>query len=244
MRKLFWAVPAILLGLCAAEAKTVDRILAQVNDDIITLSDLRRNMAEVRKELESKYSGEQLDQMIQKAEKEVLDNLIQEKLLYQKAMELGYNSNVDARVSAYIQNLMKQNNIKDSDELENALSQQGQTLNDFRDDIRKSMIGRDLVQDFVGSRITLLAAEIENRQAWHLAQGLQTDVGELVAADGQFLEVGQRGQRVKTDVGHLHETDIERFERSDAGQMLQGGIGDLGSAQVETLQMLPAFHGG
>jgi peptidyl-prolyl cis-trans isomerase SurA len=161
MKKLLFIISGILLGFCTAEAKTVDRILAQVNEDIITLSDLNRRMADIRQDLETKYSGEQLEQVMQKAEEQALDGLIQEKLLYQKAMELGYNADVDARISSYIQQLMKQHNIKDTEEMEAALAQQGTTLKDFRDQIRREMISRDLVQEFVGSRITILTPEIE-----------------------------------------------------------------------------------
>jgi peptidyl-prolyl cis-trans isomerase SurA len=169
MKKSFWILPAILLGLCTAEAKIVDRIVAQVNDEIITLSELNRKMAEVRQSLEAKYAGDQLTQMLQQAEKQALESLIEEKLLYQKAMELGYNANVDAQVSAYVQRIMKENNIKDTDELESALAQQGTNLKDFRDDIRRQVMRSDLVNDFVGSRITLLTPEIEKYYRDHPA---------------------------------------------------------------------------
>ena len=40
-----------LCGFCSAQAKIVDRIYAQVNDDIITLSDINRRMDAIRKDL-------------------------------------------------------------------------------------------------------------------------------------------------------------------------------------------------
>jgi len=169
MKKLLWIIAALLSGFCISEARTVDRILAQVNDDIITLSELNRKMVEVRRQLEAKYSGDQLQQLIQKAEKQALDSLIQEKLLYQKAMELGYNANVETRVSSYIQQIMKENNLKETEELEQALAQNGISMRDYRDDIRKQMIAQDLVNDFVGSRITLLTPEIEKYYRDHIA---------------------------------------------------------------------------
>ena len=44
MKKLLWVILAILFAFSAAEAKTVDRILAQVNDEIITMSEVNRLM--------------------------------------------------------------------------------------------------------------------------------------------------------------------------------------------------------
>ena len=101
MKNLLWAIPAILFAFCVAEAKTVDRILVQVNDEIITMSEVNRIMREqgIREQLAAKYSGDELEQETQKAEKQILDSLIEDKLLYQKAMELGFSSDIDKDVS-------------------------------------------------------------------------------------------------------------------------------------------------
>ena len=72
MKSLLWAIPAVLLAFSSAPAKTVDRIVAQVNEDIITLSELNRETAEYRKDLATKYTGQQLEQWIQKAEQELM----------------------------------------------------------------------------------------------------------------------------------------------------------------------------
>jgi len=67
---------AVLLVSWLASAKTVDRIVAQVNDDIITLSELNRDLAQTREELKNQFTGEQLEQAMKKAEQEVLEQLI------------------------------------------------------------------------------------------------------------------------------------------------------------------------
>jgi peptidyl-prolyl cis-trans isomerase SurA len=170
MKKFLWVIPVILFSLRGAEAKTVDRILAQVNDDIITMSELNEEMAPYRKELTSKYSGEELEQAVQKTEKQVLDGLIQQKLLYQKAMELGFSADIEPQVSAAIQRIIKENDLKDTDGLEKALEQQGQTLKDLREYYRKRIITDSLVDYFVSSRITLLTPEIEKYYKDHLAE--------------------------------------------------------------------------
>jgi hypothetical protein len=81
MKKLFVGVLVALFGICLVKAKTVDRIIAKVNEEIVTQSELNREMAPIRKDLQTKYSGEQLEQAIQKAEKQAMDSLIEEKLL-------------------------------------------------------------------------------------------------------------------------------------------------------------------
>ena len=163
MNKPLMIILATLLSspVANSQSRTVDRIVAQVNDDIITLSDLNREMAEMRQELATKYAGEQLDQETKKAEKMVLDDLIQQKLLLQKASELGFGANVDLQVTSAIENIRKQNNIKDMQEFERALAHQGMTMVGFRERLRRQIITQSLVQEFVSSRITLLSQEID-----------------------------------------------------------------------------------
>ncbi len=170
MKKLLFVIPVILLSIGGAEAKTVDRILAQVNDDIITMSDLNQEMAPYVKELASKYSGDELEQAIQKTEKQVLDRLVQQKLLYQKAMELGFNADIEPQVSAALQRIIKENNLQDTEGLEKALEQQGQTVKDLREYYRKEIITNSLIDYFVSSRITLLTPEIEKYYKDHVAE--------------------------------------------------------------------------
>jgi peptidyl-prolyl cis-trans isomerase SurA len=172
MKYLSWMIPALLFcSFCAAEAKIVDRVLVQVNDDIITLSDLNRKLAEYRLNLETKYSGEELAQMMQQAEKKALNELIEDKLMDQKAAEFGAPGDIDTRVSASIQGIMKNNNFATTEDLEKALiAQQGTTLREFREIIRKSIMREDLIDSYVKSRISLLAQEIDKYYKDHAAE--------------------------------------------------------------------------
>jgi len=169
MRRIVWTVVAMLAFCWSVPAKIVDRILAQVNDDIITLSDLNREMAEIRQDLATKYTGQQLEDETKRAEKDVLDELIRQKLLLQKGNELGFGANLDSQVSAAIDKIRKDNKFKDIQELEAAAATQGLTLAGLRERIRKSIISQSVVQEFVGARITLLSQEVDKYYKNHLS---------------------------------------------------------------------------
>jgi peptidyl-prolyl cis-trans isomerase SurA len=169
MTRTFWVAGVVLALAGAAPAKIVDRIVAQVNDDIITLSDLNREVALIRQELATQYSGEQLEAAVKKAEKEALDNLIRDKLLLQKGNELGFGANIDVQVSAAVERIRKENKLKDAEELERALAQQGLTLAGFRERIRRQIIIDGVIDSFVRSRITLLSNEIEKYYKDHVS---------------------------------------------------------------------------
>ncbi len=169
MKKILWTAALVLALSPNAPARIVDRILAQVNDDIITLSDLNREMAAIRQDLATKYAGQQLEDELKRAEKEVLDDLIRQKLLLQKGNELGFGANVDSQVSAQLERIRKENNFKDLQELERAAAQQGMTLPQLRETIKRNIISQSVVQEFVGARITLLTQEVEKFYKDHVA---------------------------------------------------------------------------
>jgi peptidyl-prolyl cis-trans isomerase SurA len=196
MRKQLLIIPAMLLGFCAAEAKTLDRILVKVNDDIITLSDLNRMMAMAKQELAARYTGDRLAEETKKAEKQALDVLIEDKLLYQKAVEMDYHTRAEPRVAAYIQRLIKEKNFKDTEDLEQALLKQGESLREFREEIQKQISIDDLKNDYIGSRITVLKPEIDKYYKDHMADyttPAEVSLSELaIPAEGGGQEAESR----------------------------------------------------
>jgi peptidyl-prolyl cis-trans isomerase SurA len=169
MKRMVWTAAIILAFSWSVPAKIVDRILAQVNDDIITLSDLNREMADIRQDLATKFAGQQLEDETKKAEKDVLDELIRQRLLLQKGNELGFGANLDVQVSAAIEKIRKDNKFKDMQEMERAAAQQGLTIAGLRERIRKNIITQSVVQEFVGARITLLSQEVDKFYKDHLS---------------------------------------------------------------------------
>jgi len=206
MKSLLWVIPAILFSYANASAKIVDRVVAQVNTDIITMSQLNRETEVYRKELESKYSGPQLEQWIQKAEQQALDNLINEALMYQKGVELGFNADVDSKVTSEVQRLVKELNLKDTEELQKYFEDAGRSLKDYREDIKRQIIVHDVIYAFVDSRITLLTTEIEKYYKEHeaefstpeevtLSEILITGDGNVAEAEARINEIFGRLQK-------------------------------------------------
>lgn len=211
MKKLAWLIPAILLlGFGSLEAKTVDRILAQVNDDIITMSEVNRTIKEqgIRQQLAAKYSGDELEQKIQEVQKQILESIIQEKLLYQKAVELGFTTDTDTRVSAAIQKIIKDKDLKDTEGLEKALEEQGMTLKELREIYKKNIVVDDLIGYFVSSRITLLAPEIEKYYKDHVADFSSAE--EVMLSD---IEIA-----IKGDPKEAEERANDIYQRLQQGE--------------------------
>jgi len=235
MKSMLKVFAALFLVGVAAPAKIVDRIVAQVNDDIITLSDLNREMEEVRQQLATQYSGEQLEQEIKKAEKDLLDALIQEKLLLQKATELGFGANVDIQVTAAVERLRKENNIKDMQDFERALAQQGMTLAGFRERIRRRIITDGLIQEFVGSRITLLSTEVERyykEHAQEFTKPAEVTLSEIIIpVEGNEGEAKANDVRKRAMQGEAFATLASQYSKGPTASK-GGGIGTYVTAKL------------
>jgi peptidyl-prolyl cis-trans isomerase SurA len=205
MKKLLWFLPALMLGFYTVQAEIVDRILAKVNDDIITLSELDRNMAQFRQELATKFAGQQLEEKIEETKEQLLNSLIENALIKQKAIELGYDATVETAVSSEVQRIMKEYNLPDTESLEEALAQQGMTVRELREQIQDALMGQYLVNDFVRARITLLTPEIEKYYKDHTADFTTIDevtLSEIIiqadsssAAESQANDLYERLQK-------------------------------------------------
>ena len=179
MKKLTGVVLAIIIAASMANAGTVDRIIAKINDEIITLSELRREMEPYRREIMSKVPAAQQEQALKETEERILNNLIEATLIYQKAIEMEYEASVEEEVTSYIQQIMKDNNFRDTEEFENALAQEGESMRSFRESIEKQAVSQALVNDFIHSRISLLTPEIERYYQNHQADFSSLEVVTL-----------------------------------------------------------------
>jgi peptidyl-prolyl cis-trans isomerase SurA len=121
------AVLAGLLGPAAAAARgqeVVEEIVALVNDDIITLTEYKMmfdfRVADLRAQ---QFSAEDYEKAYAELKKGLLDFMITDLLLLQKAKELGLN--VQEQIKGMTQKIMQDNNISSEAELRRAVEQQG-----------------------------------------------------------------------------------------------------------------------
>lgn len=225
MKKSMGSILVILFVANMAGAGTVDRILAKVNDEIITLSELNREMEPVRKEIMGKLSGAQQEKELKQVEEQILNNLIEAALIYQKAVELEYNAHAEEKVDDTIQDVMKSNNLKSTDELEDALAQEGRSLKTYKEYIERQIISQELVNDFINSRISLLTPEIEryyqNHQEDFTTPG-EVTLSEIILDAATESSAAEIARRVKE--GESFATLAGQYSKgTTAGK--GGGIG-------------------
>ncbi len=143
-------------------AKICNRIVAFVNDDIITLHELRNKIKEMTGiEPESIKNREKYLQV----RRYVLQTLIDEKITHAKAKELGITI-TDAEIDNEIERIKKDNNLTQEQLLEN-LKSQGISYESFRKKIRHDIEQMRLTQFEINSKIVISEEAIQKYYEEH-----------------------------------------------------------------------------
>ena len=152
-------VAALFLSV-AAHAAVADRIVAIVNNEIITLSDVNRAFAPFEEKFEQSYQGPERDK--EKAREEtrtmLLNRMIDNLLMEQESRKTGIAVR-NEEVEAAIQDIQKKRNIS-SDEFSKILQRDGMTMDALRKDMRNHMTRMKLVQRDIKSRVAVTDEEI------------------------------------------------------------------------------------
>src|SRR5262249_32587478 len=135
------ALASVLCALAAlcADADVIERVVAVVNDDAIFLSDLRARAAPFMSRAMGAPTEAQRLQAIQTIYRQVLDHLIDQKLVEQAAEEDEIVVS-DADVDSAIDNVRQQSGLGEA-EFWDAVAEQGfGTEVEYRIDIRQQLI--------------------------------------------------------------------------------------------------------
>ncbi|HKL81245.1 MAG TPA: SurA N-terminal domain-containing protein [Desulfobacter sp.] len=150
----FWAVS------CLAQ-EVVDRIVAIVNDDIVTLSQLDMAAAPYRENIEaSQESSARKKEMMAQMYTQVLNQLVENSLVLQEAERMGITVD-DTDVDNAVENFKREHNL-DQESLELGLAAQGMTLEQYRERIREQILQSMIVSRAVRAKIVITDEEIKD----------------------------------------------------------------------------------
>ncbi len=159
MSRLFVAavLGLILLPASAKIVEEIDHIVAVVNDDVITATELARELRLIKSQLQRKQTRLPPDNVLRK---QVLDKLIMEQLQLQEAARIGIRID-DETINQVIANIARENNLS-LDQFRQVLAREGFDFADYRRQIRNSLTIARLRKQRVESRVTVSPREVEN----------------------------------------------------------------------------------
>jgi parvulin-like peptidyl-prolyl isomerase len=166
-------VPALIVGAgiaLAADIVVIEEIVAKVNGDVITRTELQRSRRQMEAEMKQQgLTGPKLVSAIQEREGSILRDRIDQLLLVQKAKDL--NINVEGELSKQIAEIQKRLGVADPDKFHAAVKEQlGVSFEDWKSDMRNQMMTERVIRQEVGGQISIPKAEVEKYYQEHKAE--------------------------------------------------------------------------
>lgn len=147
IRTITLALILISIASLSYATEVVDRIVAVVNDDLITLSDLNKYISSIPPQ-----GGAEIDR------DKALNDLVEQMILTQEADKLGISVS-EAEIDASIQNVAGKVGMSEQ-QMDEMLAKQNLTREQFREQWRMQIISGKLISAIVKGKIAVTDEEI------------------------------------------------------------------------------------
>jgi len=241
-------VAPTIINAQEGEPIVVDEVIAQVNEGVITLSMLKREMRERIEELKQNgMTEQQATENVTKTQAQLIVTLINGQILLQKGKELDLADEVEAAVNRRMLDIAKTQNITSMEKLEEAMKQSGIDPAVIRQTMRTEMTKQAVIEREVDAKI-YYGPTIDDLKKYFDAHKDQFRKPESVKLSEIFLslagkpeaEVKARAEQIVTqarggaDFGTLAATYSER--ESGGVRVAVQTKGDVGLFEVPNLR--------
>ena len=247
---LLFCTFSFTLASRAESAEIVDRIVAVVNDDIITLFELNLSFKPyVDKIRERGYPLEEESKVLFKTREDILNQLIEQKITDQEIKRFKISIG-EKEIDQTIERIKEANYYTDED-LRAALAKDGLTMEEYREQVKEQILRKRLVNLKVTSKIVITEEDIKSyyethkdkyggENKYHL-RNIIMKVSSL-ADEKEKLEVKARMDEVyaKLKDGQSFETMAMNYSESLASE--GGDLGLFGLSEL-SLQLQKAIQG-
>ncbi|MBD0371481.1 MAG: peptidyl-prolyl cis-trans isomerase [Pyrinomonadaceae bacterium] len=209
------------------EPVVVDEVIAQVNDQIITLSQVKREMREAIEAMRAQGASEQqATEEVNKRRNELIASLINEQILLQKGKDLNMTEDVEAEVNRRMLLVAKEQNIPTMQALEEAMRASGVDPVMVRQRLRAETMKEMVFNDEVDRKIFLSITSTE-AEKYYKAHQDKFRKAESVTLSEIWLALGPG----------INEADVKAKATQIVTQARAGAsFADLAAANSERMQ--------
>jgi peptidyl-prolyl cis-trans isomerase SurA len=246
MKKLSLLLSALICLPAALPAQTVvEEIVAKINNDVITRSELQRSREQLMQE--ARQAGQEAKAA--EKEKDVLRDLIDRQLLLQKGKDLGITGEAD--VVKQLDQLRKDMKLETMEDLEKAASAQGVSFEEYKQNMRDQIVTQQVISREVGGHIHLPEEELKQFYEQHkqeLQEPEQVRLSEILIApagsktpDGKEADptpeaVAAAEQKAKAVLERIRKGEkFEDVAKTESNGPSAADAGDLGFFKRGTL---------
>jgi peptidyl-prolyl cis-trans isomerase SurA len=225
------------MAAASISAEVMDRIVASVDGEPITLYELRQFVSQQRA---------QMPNLPAVTDKEALQALITEKLVAKEIVARGIQIR-DEDIDHYIDRIKQQNHI-DDDQLREALKQQGLDYTKYRQQIREEIEKVQLLNKVIRAKVTISPEDVHRYYEAHkkdYARAGSVKVRQITlrldddAPEPIVTAVMERIEDVRKRL--LKGEDFATVAKQVSEDPLAAEGGDLG--EIEPSKLLPEFEG-
>lgn len=232
MRRLFALLLLPSLVPSGARAEIIERVVAKVNGQIITLSEFQsRQIAAAQG---ARVNPDNVGAYLRQNNARILQEAIDEILILQKAEDAGIKA-PSQWIDESIEGIRKDNNITSDEQFQDALAREGLTLAELRQNIERGVIRRIIMQRDIQPKIEAtdseLRAEYEKLKATEFTKPATVTLQEILVkedAGGAALarEIAEKAKAGEDFAGlaKTYSSAPSRAHGGDIGQLAQGEI--------------------
>ncbi len=238
----FCPILSLFLLLAAPTwAEVVDRVVAEVNNDVITLSEVEEAGKNIFKRIALEVPAEDRLEAIEQVRADILTNLIDKTLIQQEAEKQGIVV-TDEEVDQAFDQVSTSNNLS-AEEFLRQLEENGIDEAQYRDNLKTQIYQTKLLNRDVRSKIVITEEAIldyyDTTYTKHIPEGgyyllqIGIDWGETEGADLDPAELEERKQAARQRADRVHKravsgNDFRELARkfSDLPSAAEGG--DIG----------------
>lgn len=234
-------IPPLLMIATPVQAELIDRIVAVVNNDVITLVDLNSALKPYLQKIESSdYTPQKKKEILYQLTGDMLNRMVERKLTDQEAKRVRITVS-DKEVDSAIQRV-KEAQLMSQEDLEKAIKDDGLTFAEYREKIREEILRPKLINYSIKSKVVITDSDIKSYYESHkeeFAGKKRYYLRNILLTSGEFLSDITKGEQMKKaqqlkarlDAGE----DFQTLARAESQGPNASEGGDLGLFEWETL---------
>jgi len=247
-------------SVLAQETELIDRIVAVVNSDIITLYDLNRAFKPYEENIKAlQYAPEKERETLFQVRKDLLDQLIDSKLADQE-IERAQITVDEGDIDRTIERMKEARSLTD-EQLRDGLASQGMTMEEYRQEIKEQILRTKLVNREVKSKIVITKEDIKAYYDSHqdqyagekkyylfnifvrLSPGAGTSeredamrqLADAMAKLNQGLSFEDLVNQLKNSSSRVQGTDLGLFRLEELSEQLRGAVAKLKAGEFSKI---------
>jgi len=240
--KRFIILAIFMVQPLCAEAQVVNRVVAVVNDEVITQQDVDQLLGVLYAQYTHAYKGEELLKKMEEVKGDILNQMIEDKLVLSRAKELDIRIR-EEEINDKMESVKGE--FPSEKDFYNMIEMQGITVANLKDRYRDQIMMRKLIDFEVKGRVAVLPSEIaayyeghrkefkqnkkykvrhilikaEDDVGFELAMVEAQDIYKSIKAGGAFVEFANKYSQGPNkedggDMGYIEEGEmLEELDR-------------------------------